>query len=192
MVSRSPWRLLAVLASAGGSLVIGACSAGSSQEAAAADAGVSSLFVAQTIDFEGFCKWPSAPAAAPGDASDGVHVGAGPLTVYWNMSPPHGAREFPVGTIVLKESNEADAAQRTAFAMIKRQARGTGYNASGADGWEWWSVKDLGNCSVERLWRGVTPPMGESYATVGNCNPCHAQVVGNDYVWDEALQLSNF
>ena len=65
--------------------MIGACSAGGSQEAAASDAGVSSLFVAQTIDFEGFCKWSSAP-----------------------------------------------------------------------------------------------------------CNPCHAQVVGNDYVWDEALQLSNF
>jgi hypothetical protein len=34
----------------------------------------------------------------------------------------------------------------------------------------------------------------ESYGgtPVGNCNGCHEQVVDNDYVWDTALQLSNF
>ena len=76
--------------------------------------------------------------------------------------------------------------------MVKRQPRGTGYNSAdmgGADGWEWWSLQDQGNCTVGRLWRGPAPPVTEPYAgmTVGDCNACHTQVVANDYVWDTAL-----
>jgi hypothetical protein len=172
-----------------------ACSSGSDAPAPAVqvgDGGVPWPYVAQTIDFAGFCKWSSAHAASIADASDGVHIGIGPLTIYWNHSPPHGATQFPVGTIILKESNETNAADRTVFAMIKRQPDGTGYNSDGADGWEWMSLKDLGNCNVERLWRGVTPPIGESYAMTGNCNPCHVEAANNDDVWDDALQFSRF
>src|ERR1700761_935442 len=64
-------------------------------------------FVAQVPDFNGFCKWSSAPAMAEADAADGLH-GVGPLTVYWNKTPPHGCSEFPVGTIIVKETQEAD------------------------------------------------------------------------------------
>ena len=78
--------------------------------------------------------------------------------------------------------------------MVKRQARGTGYNTGGADGWEWWSVQDLGNCNIERLWRGPVAQGGESYTNTpaGDCNGCHGRAVANDYVWDDALQLSKF
>jgi hypothetical protein len=187
-----PVQVVRLLALAVAGLTASGCSSGEEPSVAPADARSPSVFVAQTIDFAHFCSWPSAPATIAADASDGVHIGAGPLTIYWNESPPHGAREFPVGTIVLKESNETDPTERVVFAMIKRQARGTGYNPGGADGWEWMSLKDLGNCNVERLWRGVTPPQGESYATTGDCNTCHALGVANDYVRDEALQLSKF
>lgn len=180
----------------GGLLCAGCSSAGSSDsgpDSNPADGAVPWPFIAQTSDFAGFCSWSHAPATAAGDAGDGVH-GVGPLTVYWNRSPPHGSSEFPVGTIILKESNQADASQRVVFAMVKRQPRGTGYNTGGADGWEWWSVTDLGNCNIERLWRGVVPPIGESYAgqPVGDCNGCHSAAVDNDYVWDTAVQLSKF
>jgi hypothetical protein len=183
-----------------GLLLCAGCSAGSDAgEAAPSDGGASGgagPFIAQVADFYGFCNWHSAAATAPGDAGDGIH-GLGPLTVYWNKSPAHGSREFPVGTIILKESNQKDPSQRVVFAMVKRQPRGTGFNAAdtgGADGWEWWSLTDLGNCSVERLWRGAYPPSTETYAgtTVGDCNGCHAAVEGNDYVWDTALDLSRF
>ncbi len=162
----------------------------------ATDGGVPWPYIAQVDAFDGFCKWSSAPATAAGDAGDGVH-GLGPLTVYWNKPPPPGSHEFPVGTIILKESNQANPADRLAFAMVKRQPRGTGYNsadAGGDDGWEWWSVQDLGNCNVSRLWRGPSPPTGESYAgqPIGDCNGCHARAVDNDYVWDTAVQLSHF
>jgi Cytochrome P460 len=181
------------------SLVCAGCSAASTGQTAdnGSDASIPWPDIVQPDDFTGFCKWSSAPATAPGDASDGVHAGVGPLTVYWNMSPPHGSQQFPVGTIVVKESNNADPTMRVVFAMVKRQPRGTGYNsadAGGADGWEWWSLEDEGNCTLSRLWRGPAPPVTEPYAgkTVGDCNGCHSEAVDNDYVWDTALQLSHF
>jgi hypothetical protein len=181
-------RRLAVALVCGSGLAV---APGCGNEGPSGAGGSPEVFVAQVSDFVGFCHWSSAPAAAAGDASDGIH-GAGPLTVYWNKRPPPGAREFPVGTIIVKESNQANAADREAFAMVKRQARGAGYNSSGADGWEWFSLKDLGDCGFMRLWRGPNAPGGESYAgmPVGDCNGCHGLVAGNDYVWDEALQLS--
>ena len=78
--------------------------------------------------------------------------------------------------------------------MVKREASTGDYNTAGAKGWEWWSLQDLGNCSVSRLWRGPVAPGVETYAgtPAGDCNGCHAQVADNDYVWDEALQMSKF
>jgi hypothetical protein len=200
-----PWRLPPPVTLLVTGFAIGACSAGGAAPSpASGDGGEAIPFpptgcsttvcVAETINFEGFCNWPSATAVASvPDASDGVHE-AGPLKVFWNRSPPPGSHEFPVGTMILKESQESDPSKRVVFAMVKRQASGTGFNSTGADGWEWWSVQDLGNCSIERLWRGTTPPTNESYTNTpgGDCNTCHGQVVDNDHVWDEALELSKF
>ncbi|HTB71931.1 MAG TPA: hypothetical protein VK762_01745 [Polyangiaceae bacterium] len=191
--------LRVVLAAMLSGLLCAGCSGGSnsSGDNEASDGGVPDPFISQVSDFAGFCKWSSAPAIAPADAGgDGIHGDAG-LTVYWNKSPPHGATQFPVGTIILKETNDPDPSKRTVFAMAKRTARGEGYNSAasgGADGWEWWSVTDLGNCNVERLWRGVSPMSSEPYAgqTIGDCNGCHTHAAGNDYVWSTALELSHF
>jgi hypothetical protein len=35
-------------------------------------------------------------------------------------------------------------------------------------------------------------PWGGSGSPIGDCNSCHTQVSGNDYVWDSALQFTNF
>jgi len=140
--------------------------------------------------FDNFCNWSSAPATNSEDASDGIHA-PGPLTVYWNNSPPHGSSTFPIRTIIIKESQQADVTTRTAFAMVKR---GCGFNADGALNWEWFSLADNGDCTMSQLWRGAFAPAGETYSNkpVGDCNGCHGMVVDNDYVWDSALQLSNF
>lgn len=168
-----------------GSGVLVGCSGGS----AAGDAGAPASFVADAADFDCFHKWPSAPAVSANGATDGLHVG--PLTVYWNQSPPHGAKEFPVGTIVVKESQEADPTRRTVFAMVKR---GGGFNAAGAVNWEWLSLEDSASCDITILWRNVVPPPGEVYSgtPAGDCNGCHESAKANDYVWDKALTLSNF
>jgi hypothetical protein len=149
--------------------------------------------VAFAPNFDGFHSWKTASATAPGGASDGIH-GLGPLTVYWNASPPHGATQFPQCTIIVKESQQPDAGERTTFAMVKRD---DGFNSGGANGWEWFSLQDNADGSgASILWGDVAPPAGEPYASTaaGDCNSCHTQSLPakNDSVWDTALQLSNF
>jgi hypothetical protein len=164
------------------------CSAGPT----APGADDSELFIAQPSSFSGFCSWKSAPATTTdNDAGDGIH-GLGPLTVYWNQSPPHGATSFPNGTIIVKADENADPTQRIIFAMVKR---GGDFNATGAVGWDWYSLQQTtAACDmIDVLWSGTVAPQGESYAgtPVGNCNDCHTKT-SNDAVWDSALQLSNF
>jgi hypothetical protein len=75
--------------------------------------------------------------------------------------------------------------------MVKR---GDPYNSGGAQGWEWLSLQDNADGGAEILWSGVVAPPGQTYANqaIGDCNGCHEMAVENDYVWDSALQLSNF
>jgi hypothetical protein len=172
-----------------GAAALGAtgCSAGAAEPAT----GDSEAYVASAASFAGFCGWTSAPATTADAASDGLH-GLGPLTVYWNQTPPSHASAFPVGTIIVKANAASDPTARIIFAMVKR---GAGFNAAGLAGWEWFSlVQQSAACdAVTILWRGSAPPPGETYAgmPVGDCNGCHAGT-GNDGVWDEALQLGNF
>jgi hypothetical protein len=186
-VGTGPWRLMAPLL-----LVLAACAACTSG-GDSADAGSSGLFLPSTQSFDNFQTWSNAPASAKDDAGDGLH-GLGPLRVYWNQSPPHGSTSFPVGTIIVKETEETDVTVRTVFAMVKV---GGGYNEGpgGAKGWEWFSLHNNDDGSVTVLWSGIQPLAGESYAnqSIGDCNGCHSVVAAeNDYVWDSALQLSSF
>jgi hypothetical protein len=156
------------------------------------DADASTGFVAYESSFQGFEQWSSA-AANPSDAGliqgDGLHVG--PLKVFWNEAPPHGATAFPVGTIIVKESEQIQPGERVIFAMVKR---GDGFNSGGANGWEWYSLEEADDGSITILWSGVVPPPGETYAnqTIGVCNGCHTKATSNDSVFDTALQLSDF
>jgi hypothetical protein len=170
----------------GASLLTAACSSGGGGPA---DGGTPDVCIAYAQSFAGFHGWSSAPAVAKDGAADGLH-GLGPLRVYWNEKPPHGATSFPVCTIIVKETEEADVTQRTVFAMVKH---GGDFNTAN-NGWEWFSLEDNADGGVTELWSGVVAPPGETYANqaIGDCNGCHAQAAANDYVWDTALQLSNF
>ncbi len=169
------------------------CSTGSGD---AADAGSSPLCngwsepgVAFPANFAGFHSWSNEPAVGPDGSTDGLH-GVGPLRVYWNAAPPRGSSEFPRCTIIVKETEETDVTKRTVFAMVKR---GGDYNSNGA-GWEWFSLTDDADGTVQVLWGAPQPPAGETYANqaVGDCNGCHMLDKTNDGVWDTALQLSSF
>jgi hypothetical protein len=164
-----------------------ACSTGDD----AGDSGPSSDFVATENTFAGFCDWSSAPATPAKSTPLGVH-GLDAMRVYWKEAPPHGATEFPVGTVILKESEETTPGDRIVFAMAKRKARGGGYDSDGADGWEWFSLQDRGDCTALILWRGAAAPILTTYSDliVGDCNGCHTKIAGSDYVFDTALQLS--
>ena len=180
--------LVAAACASAAAPVTSGCPAGAPEDE---DGGPPSEFVAYESSFDCFHSWSTAPAAAQDDAGDGLH-GVGPLEAYWNQSPPHGSTSFPVGTIIVKETEEADVTQRIVFAMVKR---GGGYNAPpGANGWEWFSLQNNTDGSVTILWRGLVAPPGQTYANqaIGDCNGCHTLAASNDNVWDSALQLSSF
>ena len=162
-----------------------ACGAGS-----ASSGGAPTTCQVYASTFNGFRGWSTAAATAANDASDGLH-GVGPLEVYWSQSPPHDSATFPICTIIVKETEEADLTKRTVFAMAKV---GGDFNATGASGWEWFSLQNNADSTESILWRGLVAPPGQTYANqaIGDCNGCHGQVADNDYVWDSALQLSNF
>ena len=152
----------------------------------AAPVGASS-FIAFAQHFAGYHAWPSTPGVTKYPATE-FHV-AGSTTVYINRKPATGATEFPVGTIVVKETNTGPLNERTAFAMVKR---GAGYNASGAAGWEWFELKpQCGKDEPAIGWRGVGPPTGESYGgDATGCNNCHALAADNDFVLTAGLSFA--
>jgi len=173
------WKTIACL-SAASALGCGTSKSDDSGE----DAGT---YLAFASNFDDYRRWMHAAATAAG-APSGVHTN-GPMTVYWNNTPPHGSFEFPVGTIVVKETDPGVTPAQI-FAMVKR---GSGYNSSGARDWEWFELRAPDDDTVFILWRGVDPPNGETYGgDPTTCNNCHGQAAANDFVWSTALQLSSF
>ena len=141
-----------------------------------------STFLAFTTTFADFRSWPSFHSDGP--ASDGtVPVDVlGPRTQYIRQVPPHGAGEFPVGTVIV-EARESGA--RKIFGAVKR---GGGFNGGGAADWEWF---ELSESPVTIVWRGVGPPLGDTYGgdPDGGCNACHARCAANDYICSPRLAL---
>lgn len=148
----------------------------------------SGVFVAVAKDFRGFHSWDSYDVTA-GAALAGIHDGS-TVTEYLIDSPPHGAKEFPVGTIIVKEATGGTIAHEM-FAMVKR---GGGFN-DGAPGWEWFDLSPVndGKDSVTIVWRGFGPPAGDTYGgdAKAGCNTCHTEC-GNDAVCAKPLALSSF
>ncbi|GMU60019.1 MAG: hypothetical protein AMXMBFR34_17820 [Myxococcaceae bacterium] len=139
--------------------------------------------IALERDFADYRAWPSfVLEPVPNDGGlDPVHT-ADPRVVYINRLPDAGVPEFPVGTLIVKES------PFNVFAMGKR---GGEYNASGATGWEWFELfRDGASGRVTIEWRGLGPPAGESYGKAGQtCNACHGAFAANDSVISAPLQV---
>ena len=146
-------------------------------------------FIAVTRDFQRFTDWEAFPMGQ-GPLDGGVHT-LGVRTAYLNHRPPHASSEFPLGTIIVKQTNEqAPPNRRQVFAMVKR---GANFNTSGARNWEWFelTVNDGGAAFIN--WRGEGPPPGETYGTADqSCNTCHAGARSNDYVQAQQMLLTNF
>lgn len=146
------------------------------------------IFIALARDFAGFRNFGRIDLGERPAQSE-THPG-GKLVAYVNSIPKRGAKEFPVGTIIVKENLSAKtepASSNKVFAMVKR---GGGFNAEGAMGWEWFELEE-GDKGVAIGWRGVGAPDGEGYGgdPMGSCNSCHQMAVKNDYVLSAALQL---
>ncbi len=162
---------------------------GSSEDDAQSTCGTGTLCIAFPADFAGYVKWTSTPGTSDIVSDPGLVHAAGPRTVYINKRPPAGSKEFPVGTVIVKEIvTSEDVSQRKIFAMVKR---GGNYNATGAANWEWFELARFADGSASIKWRGLGPPSGESYGgdKNGGCNTCHGAAKANDYVLTKGLTL---
>jgi hypothetical protein len=165
----------------------GANGAGSTDAGVDADGGRLGAipFIAETADFTGFHAWHSIAIdsnLAPGDS----HIN-GPRHVFINHVPPKGSTKFPVGTIIVKETDPGPVTQRTVFASVKR---GGDYDPTGDVNWEWFSLQNLPSGTESILWRGPGPSSGGVYGngTLGGCNACHGAAKGTDYVFTPQLE----
>jgi hypothetical protein len=146
-----------------------------------------SVFIAMERDFQSFRSWgsallPSAPAVS-------VTHPAGPRRVYINAFPPEPRADFPVGTLIVKETVPDAKGRVRLLGMVKR---GGGYNRAGASGWEWFELEERYDWNVGIVWRGLSAPDGESYGgdPEGTCNSCHRRNASTDYVQSAALRLT--
>lgn len=154
-------------------------------------------YVAAEAELAGFESWPH--FATSDDAIPPTHEAGGSI-VYINHLPPHGATEFPRGTIVLRVTPTSSPvpADWEAHAMVKR---GGDYNATGARGWEFMDLiletEPDGSTLPYIRWRGESPPEGDGYeapdgGVLLNCNHCHGASRANDSVLSAELDLTSF
>ena len=162
--------------------VIAACSG---KPAPSADSNVT--FVAFPASFQPFRTWTSFHSDGPADDGTFPPPVLGGRMQYINMLPPHGAKRFPTGTIIVEA--------RDTGAILAAVKRGGNFNTGGALDWEWFGLaEDATTGAVGVQWRGITPPAG-GYGglPMEGCNDCHTSCgENNDYVCSPKLQLAGF
>ncbi len=92
-----------------------------------------SAFVPFAKDFQGFRQWEAirlADVVPPPASNVNVHLN-GKRTLYIKARPPKGSKEFPVGTLIVKEVVNSGA-EKQLFAMTHRGGK---YSANGGRGW---------------------------------------------------------
>lgn len=154
-------------------------------------------FVATVETFEGYEGWTRFDR---GSQPVGPQHPDGSSAVFVSALPPHGAREFADGTVILRVTTSADPDPATweLHAMVKR---GGAFNPDGARGWEFFDLhleRDPRGAYRPAIgWRGDGPPQGDGYvAPEGGvelgCNHCHGAAVDNDSVLGPELDLASF
>jgi hypothetical protein len=154
-----------------------------------ATADSNATFVAFPSTFQSFRTWTSFHDDGPADDGTFPPAVLGPRTQYINQVPPHGAKEFPVGTVIVEAR---ESGQMLILGGVKR---GGSYNSGGAVDWEWFGLaEDPMTHAVSISWRGLQPPIG-GYGGIptAGCNECHQSCgADNDYVCSPELQLASF
>jgi hypothetical protein len=162
-------------------IACGLAGCGSGGDGPAGDA--PDTFLAFTTTFVPFRTWTAFHSDGPADDGTFPPDVLGPRTQYLNLVPPHGATEFPIGTVIV-EARETGS--QKIFGAVKR---GGNFNITGAVNWEWFELTDA---PITIAWRGFGPPAGERYGgdPAGGCNACHlACGAHNDYICSPKLQL---
>ena len=131
------------------------------------------MYIAEQIDFAKYMTWG---AIDLGMGTGGTGHPVGEEYGYRNKMAKNG--EYPVGTILVKEIHiDAIKTDWDLFAMAKR---GGAYNAGGAEGWEFFTLKLDDELVPIIQTRGTNPADADSnshgYGQAENgitCNRCH-------------------
>ena len=172
-VVRMPmWKLYPLLALAA------ACTENSS--------GPGEIFIAEESDFAPFQSWTS--FTLPGnDPLSSLVYPLGARQAFLNQRPPHGAREYPVGTLIVKAVQQDDIPQH--WELFARAKRGGNFNPAGAVNWEFFLLIIDTDGTVRIASRGIAPQddghgdmsgiMSAGYfngqGIIAPCNVCHGQ-----------------
>lgn len=126
-------------------------------------------FIATQADFAGFTSWTQTEEPRVGldpmaILAGGAHDATDSTAKRWMYLKQAGAvrgsnGQFPIGTILMKQSKSENGDVRMTLAMAKR---GNGFNSAGKD-WEWFVLNPDG--SIMDRGAGL---MG------GMCNACHS------------------
>ncbi len=153
------------------------------------------VFIALDSDFATFESWPM---TALGSEPLAGHP-TGPRFGYLNHPAPKGAKQYPVGTIIVK-AIEQPGSPDTSWEIFAMAKRGGDFNAGGATNWEFFRLKIVDG-KPHIVTRGLTaadPDDGGAgyFDQLGNdfvdlCNSCHGTQASaaTDHVLSPALQL---
>lgn len=143
-------------------------------------------FIALDRDFQGFRAWPRVPLSA---VSAGGHPEGPGQYVYVSRARPSGARDFAVGTMLVRTFELPTLTSWEIFAMAKR---GGGFNADGDAGWEFFRLRLDAQGRVVIVARGIAPRTDtvDTYSTGDHagCNACHG--TADARVYDGLLSLA--
>jgi hypothetical protein len=154
-----------------------------------------SVFIALDSDFATFESWPSVMLGSeplPGHPP-------GPRFGYLNRKAPKGAKQYPVGTVIVK-AIEPPGALDTGWEIFAMAKRGGNFNPEGALNWEFFRLKIVDG-APHIVTRGLTAADPDDgglgyFDQLGNdfvdmCNGCHGTKasVATDHVLSPLLQL---
>ncbi len=132
-------------------------------------------------DFQSFRTWTKVTTKKGADpALGGMAHGGNDENVTRNIfikkdvsRSPNG--EYPIGTIIVKESLKGDGSVLAITAMVKRESK---FNPQ-HKGWEWFMLAENGNIGKDANGN----PMRGANLMDGMCNGCHAGASNKDYVF---------
>lgn len=138
-------------------------------------------FIADDNTFSDFMSWELAAAHQGPDPSLGPAHSGNDTTVlrevYFKDSQEPQNGIYPLGTVIVKHSHNADQSVNEFTAMTKR---GNGFASVSGD-WEWFVLNSDGSIATDNegnVLRGANL-MG------GMCVSCHAQASDKDYVFSK-------
>ncbi|MEX2568271.1 MAG: cytochrome P460 family protein [Cyclobacteriaceae bacterium] len=138
-------------------------------------------FVASSADFANFRSWTEVAMNVGPDPSLGAAHGGNDenvtRTIYVKDDADRNADgEFPVGTLVVKDTKDGEGNHMEVTAMVKR---GNGFNPNNND-WEWFMLTQDGEIAQDgdMVMRGAT-------LMEGMCGSCHSQAASQDYLFSK-------